>query len=75
MMTGYPLAHEWQAAQGRIPAGMRLLPKQPFVLEGDYTLANLYLTDAVEGMKLRGELALQLRDLPDGARVRFEIVD
>jgi hypothetical protein len=26
-------------------------------------------------MELRGELAVQLRDLPDGAKVKYRVVD
>jgi hypothetical protein len=74
-ITGHSLAHEWQARHGRLPSGKRLIPKQPFVLEGAYTLTNLYSVDAVRGMRLRGELALQLRDIPDGGRVQFDVVD
>jgi hypothetical protein len=75
LLTGQSLGHDWQALHGRLPAGMRLLPKRPFVLGGGYDVANLYALDATRGMRLRGELAVQLRDLPDGAMVRFKIVD
>jgi hypothetical protein len=75
LLTGQPLGHDWQASQGPLPAGKRLLPKRPFVLGGGYEVANLYALDATRGMQLRGELAVQLRDLPEGAKVRFTIVD
>jgi hypothetical protein len=74
-LTGYPFARDWQAAHGRLPSGNRLVPKQPFVLQGEYALSNLYPMDAVTGMQLRGELAVQIRDLPDGARIRYDAVD
>jgi hypothetical protein len=45
------------------------------VLGGGYEVANLYAHDATRGMQLRGELAVQLRDLPEGANVRLTIVD
>jgi hypothetical protein len=32
--TGWPLAHDWQAANGPLPRGKRLMPKIPFVLSG-----------------------------------------
>ncbi|MGI8552314.1 MAG: SMI1/KNR4 family protein [Dehalococcoidia bacterium] len=73
--TGYPLGHAWQQHNGALLPGKRLLPKLPFVLGGEYTLENLYAGDAVAGMRFRGNLAQQLRDLPDGAKVRLEIVD
>ena len=73
--TGYPLAHQWQQRHGALPPGQRLLPKRPFVLGGKYEMDNLYPLDAVQGMRLRGELAVQIRDLPDGATIRFNIVE
>ena len=74
-LTGHPLAHAWQEAHGKLAPGVRLLPKRPFVLGGRFELDNLYALDAAQGMRLRGDLARQLRGLPDGAKVRFEIVD
>ncbi|MDH0865430.1 SMI1/KNR4 family protein [Mitsuaria sp. GD03876] len=69
--TGHPVAHAWQAAHGAIPAGKRLLPKRPFILGGAFDVANLFAVDAVKGMRYRGDLWRQLRDLPDGAQVRL----
>lgn len=71
-LTGYPLAQAWQVVNGPIPKGRRLLPKIPFILGGQYHEANLFAVDAVKGMRYRGELWQQLRDLPDGAQVRLK---
>jgi hypothetical protein len=71
-LTGYPLAHSWQSLNGRIPIGKRLLPKTPFILGGLYEDNNLYALDAVKGMRYRGELWEQLRDLPDGTQVKLK---
>jgi hypothetical protein len=73
-LTGYPLAHSWQLINGPIPVGQRLLPKTPFILGGCYEENNLYAVDAVLGMRYRGELWEQLRDLPDGAQVRLRVL-
>lgn len=75
VLTGYPLAHEWQKQNGRIPAKKRLLPKIPFVAGGEFVLENLYLVDGVEGMKFRADIANQIRDLPDGAQITFNVTD
>jgi hypothetical protein len=75
MLTGFPLAHRWQQANGPIPAGQRLVPKIPFVLGGDFEISNVYLVDAREGMRTRSELAVQIRDLPDGAQVQYRVVE
>ena len=45
------------------------------MLGGEYDVSNVYALDAAVGMELRGELAVQLRDLPDGAKVTYRVVD
>ncbi|MCP4549447.1 MAG: SMI1/KNR4 family protein [bacterium] len=74
-LTGFPLFHEWQVVHGRVPAGSRLVPLVPFVLGGEYSLSNLRVAGAVSGMRARGNLARQIRDLPDGAQIEFKVVD
>lgn len=73
VLTGYPLAHQWQKQNGQLAAGKRLLPKVPFVLGGEFVLDNLYLADAVEGMRFRADIASQIKELPDGAQIRLNI--
>ena len=74
-LTGYSLAHQWQKQHGQLPTRKRLLPKLPFVAGGEFVLDNLYLADAVEGMKFRADIANQIKDLPDGAQIKFDVVD
>ncbi len=74
VLTGWPLAHEWQVANGPLRPGRRLIPKVPFVLGGDFSSDNLYDADAVSAMRYRGDLAAQMRDLPDGSRVTLRII-
>jgi hypothetical protein len=75
VLTGHPLAHAWQSQRGPLPPGKRLVPGIPFVCGGEFELNNLLLLDAVKGMHVRANLARQIRDLPDGARIEFKIVD
>lgn len=75
LLTGFGLAHEWQSSHGALAPGTRLLPKRPFVLGGEFAVDNLYALPAAQGMRLRGQLALQIRDLPDGATIQFKIVE
>ncbi|MBC7351479.1 MAG: SMI1/KNR4 family protein [Thermogutta sp.] len=72
--TGYPLLQQWQAKHGTLPAGERLAPKLPFVLGGGYEVENLYSVNDVEGMRFRGSLARQIRDVPDGAQIRIKLI-
>lgn len=74
MLTGFLLAHEWQVRHGALVEGERLVPKLPFVTGGAFGVDNLYAADAVEGMRARGNLAVQIRDLPDGAKISYRIV-
>jgi hypothetical protein len=71
--TGWPLAHEWQAARGPLPAGQRLMPKIPFFMGGEYKIENLWAGSPLEGMRLKGDLAVQTRDLPNGAKVKLNL--
>jgi len=73
VLTGFPLAHDWQQRHGPLPANCRLVPTIPFVLGGQYSLDNLHALDAVEGMRLRGDITRQIRDLPDGAKVKLTV--
>jgi hypothetical protein len=75
MLTGFPLAHEWQATNGPLRAGRRLLPTIPFVMGGGYTVDNLRDVESVEAMRHRAAIAVQIRDLPDGSKVRLRIVE
>lgn len=69
VLTGWPLAVEWQEKHGPLPAGTRLLPRKPFVLGGDYAVENVRAVEAVEAMQYRGYVALRLKDVPDGTVV------
>jgi hypothetical protein len=73
METGYILAHTWQQQHGPLPLGARLVPPIPFVAGGNHEIDNLVAIDAVEGMLFRADIARQIRDLPDGSRIRLVI--
>lgn len=74
-LTGYPIGHKWQLIHGPIAPRTRLTPKIPFVLGGKFETENLYARDVVEAMRFRGHLAIQIRDLPDGSQIEFQITD
>ncbi|MGO1079725.1 hypothetical protein [Inquilinus sp. CA228] len=73
-MTGYPLAHDWQKKHGPLPAKHRLVPLMPFVCGGAFSIDNLAALESTKGMTWRADLARQIRDLPDGSKIRFEII-
>lgn len=74
-LTSYPVAHWWQKQHGPINPGSRLMLKRPLALGGDYALENVFEIDRVEGMRTRGHIARQLKNLPDGTQIQFKVVD
>ena len=73
--TGYRVAHHWQKQHGPLPVGKRLGLKRPLTLGVDYAMENLYAVDAIEGMRFKADVARQIKDLPDGTRVRFRFTE
>lgn len=69
--TGYNAAHEWQKQHGGLPTGYRLVPKIPFILGGSYDAGNLVQIETVEAIKCRCDIARQIRELPNGTKVRL----
>jgi hypothetical protein len=75
LYTGFPLAHEWQLKNGPLPENYRLVPRVPFVCGGEYDVSNLFMIDSIKGMRTRGSIATQIRDLPDGTNIKFVITE
>lgn len=75
LYTGYSIAHEWQVRNGKLSELDRLIPKIPFVLGGEFSVENLISMDGARTMRCRGNLARQIKELPDGAQIRFELID
>jgi hypothetical protein len=71
--TGWRLASQWQQVQGPIPIGKRLMPKMPFFLGGEFSMDNLWVGESVAGMRVKGELAVQTRNLPEGSKVNLRV--
>jgi hypothetical protein len=74
LYTGYRLAHEWQVRNRPLRTNERLVPKMPFITGGRYVTDNLAAVDSLQGMRFRGELAVQIRDLPDGTPIRYKVI-
>src|SRR5690606_5554502 len=67
--TGWPLAHEWQSLNRPLKPCERLLPKQPFVLGGDYIVQNLVPVEAEEAMNKWANIFSAIRSVPEGVPV------
>ena len=72
--TGFSLAQEWQETYGPIPIDSRLMPKIPFVCQGEFNLSNLVLINTISSMKTRANLAKQIINLDDGTEIKFKAV-
>jgi hypothetical protein len=64
-------ATAWQDRFGPLDHNQRLIPMRFFTLRGPYDFDNIVAKPADECMRIRGPLAQQLHDLPDGAQVRL----
>lgn len=74
-LTGRSLASAWADVNGSLSPEMHLVPVTPFVVGGAYDIANLRPIDAVKSMRFRGDIATQIRDLPDGTQISLKLVD
>jgi hypothetical protein len=51
------------------------MAKQLFITGGSFTVDNLASIDAAVGMRFRGEIAVQIKDLPDGATIDLQFTE
>jgi hypothetical protein len=69
--TGWPFMKAWRDANGPLRPGWRLTGRQPFVLGGEFDLANLQAVDLRDILAFRGRMATKIHDLPPGAELRL----
>ncbi len=69
-----PVVEQFAQLNGPIPADRCLGFKQYPVLGGTYTVENRWLSPIVEHFGITGDLHRQIRDLPEGAKVRIDVV-
>jgi hypothetical protein len=68
-------AHAYQAARGPLAPDQRLVPLQFFIAGGGYEFENLVAHEAATAMRIRGPIARQVHDLPDGATLELRVAD
>jgi hypothetical protein len=64
-------AYAYQKEKGALDAGERLVPLTFFIAGGGYDFDNFVARDAALAMRIRGPIAQQVHDLPEGATVRI----
>jgi hypothetical protein len=70
--AGYGFADRWQTEHRKLLCDERLVPLVPFVAGGQYNMTNVFAANCIEGMKRRAALAKQIKDVPDGTKVKFD---
>jgi hypothetical protein len=68
-------AHSYQAARGPLTPDQRLVPRRFFITGGGYEFENFVVHEAASAMRIRGPIAQQVHDLPDGTRIELRVVD
>ncbi|MGW4112418.1 SMI1/KNR4 family protein [Actinosynnema sp. NPDC004786] len=67
------LTVDWERTHGRLSPDQRLVPLRFLALGGELELDNLVVKEAAEAMRVRGPIAQQLHDLPDGAEIDLNV--
>lgn len=69
------LVEQAKESLGPLTEGRKCCLKIPGILGGEYGGSNLATISLVELIRFSGDVAKQLKDLPSGAKVKFEITD
>ncbi|PJZ47470.1 T6SS immunity protein Tdi1 domain-containing protein [Leptospira saintgironsiae] len=60
---------------GQLPDGRKYCLKIPGTLGGEYKLSNISTISFIELIQYSGDVALQIKDLPDGSKVQLKFID
>jgi len=64
-----------QKTVGPLQAGWKYCLVIPGVLGGQYDVSNIKSVPLIELIRFSGDLALQIRDLPEGQNVELKVID
>lgn len=67
------LVEQAQTLLGPLTEGRKYCLKIPGIVGGEYGGSNLASVSLVELVRFSGDVAKQIKDLPNGAKVKFEI--
>lgn len=73
-LTGWSLFEEFEKKNKKIDSQNRLTPKVPFVLGGKYEIDNLYVSDYKKIINFSSEIALKIKNLPDGKKLKINLI-
>ncbi len=60
---------------GELNEGQKYCLVTPAPLGGEYAASNIKTAPLIELIRFSGDIANQIKDLPDGAQVRLQVVD
>ena len=69
------LVENAQEHLGPLADGRKYCLVIPSILGGEYDISNIKTVPLVELISFSGDLAKQIKDLPDGAQVKLKVVD
>jgi hypothetical protein len=75
LWSGGALVEEGKRRFGEPPAGSVFTIKPHAMIEGRYEPENLCVMSLDELIRFTGDLAQQIKDLPDGSQIQFEVTD
>lgn len=67
------LYKSWRGKGQRLEPTEHLCPVYPFIVKTDPPLKELYRVKSTEDMLCKGNSAYQIKDVPDGARIKMRI--
>jgi hypothetical protein len=59
----------------RLEPSEHLCPTYPFVVKADPPLHELYRVNSSQDMRYKGHFAYQIKDVPDGARMKIKVTN
>lgn len=71
--TAKTLEVEWESLNGAVGGDHFLVPITPFVLGGDFVVANLMKVPAAEAVNLYRQIRAQVKGAPDGTAISIKV--
>lgn len=69
------LVQQAKESLGPLSAGRKYCLVTPGALGGEYAISNIKTAPLEEMVRFSGNIALQIKDLPDGAQIQLKVVD
>ena len=69
------LVEQAKESFGELPEGRKYCLVIPGALGGEYGISNIKTAPLVDLVRFSGDLAKQIKDLPDGAEIQLRVVD